>query len=141
MSSSVNGAAELPWPAFVFGALFAMHSHLFGEVMDIGPDRSSGRRTTATEIGAVPSKLLIAAILCVESALVWWYFRDLEIAVFLLAGALWFLADAAWLWRDSAYSPQAMKLFMWAWNGAALLGILWDYRSASLTGVRPVAGL
>jgi len=77
----------------------------------------------------------------VESALVWWHFRDLEIAVFLLAGALWFLADAAWLWRDRAYSPQAMKLFMWAWNGAALLGILWDYRSASLTGVRPVAGL
>jgi len=36
---------------FLFGALFAMHSHIFGEVMDIEPDRLSGRRTTATLIG------------------------------------------------------------------------------------------
>jgi len=141
LSSSLNRTAELPWPAFVFGALFAMHSHLFGEVMDIGPDRASGRRTTATEIGAVRSKLLIAAILGAECALVSWYFRDPVIGGFLLAGAVWFIADATWLWRDRAYSPQAMKLFMWAWNGAALLGILWDYRSASLTEIRPVRGI
>ena len=48
LSSWLNHAPQLPWPAFVFGALFAMHSHVFGEVMDIAPDRLSGRRTTTT---------------------------------------------------------------------------------------------
>lgn len=48
LSSWLNHVNQLPWPTFLFGALFAMHSHVFGEVMDIGPDRFSGRRTTAT---------------------------------------------------------------------------------------------
>src|SRR5262249_34085334 len=129
LSSWVNGAQQLPWQTFVFGALFAMHSHVFGEVMDIAPDRASGRRTTATEIGPVRSKLLITGILCVEASVVWWSFRDPVVTGFLIAGALWFLADAGFLWRVKAYSPQTMKVFMWGWNAAALLGIFWDYRS------------
>jgi len=52
LSSWLNHAPQLRWPAMLFGALFAMHSHVFCEVMDIGPDRQSGRRTTATIIGA-----------------------------------------------------------------------------------------
>jgi len=47
----------------LFSGMFAMHAHLFGEIMDIEPDRASGRRTTATVIGRVPAKLLIAALL------------------------------------------------------------------------------
>jgi lycopene elongase/hydratase (flavuxanthin-forming) len=137
LSSWVNGVGQLPWPAFAFGALFAMHSHVFGEVMDIEPDRASGRRTTAAVLGAVRSKWLIAMILCVEVGMVWWYFRDAVIAGFLVAGALWFVADASWLWKKRAYSPRMMQMFMWAWNGAALLGILWDYKSASLTHIKP----
>ena len=53
LSSWVNGVPQLPWQTFVFGALFAMHSHLFGEVMDIVPDRETARTTTAVRIGAV----------------------------------------------------------------------------------------
>jgi lycopene elongase/hydratase (flavuxanthin-forming) len=139
LSSWVNGVAQLPSEAFVFGALFAMHSHVFGEVMDIGPDRASGRRTTATVIGAVRSKLLILVMLSVEAGLVWWYFRDAVIAGFLAAGALWFVADAGWLWKKRPYSPGVMKVFMWAWNAAALLGILWDFKSASLTHLKSIA--
>ena len=139
LSSWVNGVEQLPWPTFVFGAVFAMHAHVFGEVMDIGPDRASGRRTTATLLGAVRSKQLIAVLLCVEVGVVWWYFRDPVIAGFLAAGAVWFIADGFWMWRERAYSPRVMKLFMWGWNAAALLGIFWDYRSASLTHVRPFA--
>jgi len=52
LSSWVNGVPQLPWQTSTFGALFAMHSHLFGEVMDIVPDRASGRTTTAVRIGA-----------------------------------------------------------------------------------------
>jgi 4-hydroxybenzoate polyprenyltransferase len=133
LSSWVNGAPQLPWQTFVFGGLFAMHSHLFGEVMDIAPDRESGRNTTAVRIGAMRTKLLIAVFLSGEAALVAVYFKDLLIAGFLAAGVLWFVADAWWLSRNSMYSPNTMKLFMWLWNAAAVLLILWDYAYGGLT--------
>ena len=133
LSSWVNGAPQLPWPTFVFGALFAMHSHLFGEVMDIVPDRESGRTTTAVRIGAVRTKLLMTVFLSVEVALVTRYFHDRVIAGFLALGTLWFFADALWLWRNKPYSPKVMILFMWMWNAAAVLLILWDYTQATLT--------
>ena len=37
LSSWLNGVPQLPWQTFVFGALFAMHSHLFGQIMDVEP--------------------------------------------------------------------------------------------------------
>lgn len=133
LSSWINGAPQLPWPTFVFGALFAMHSHLFGEVMDIVPDRESGRTTTAVRIGAVRTKLLMTVFLIVEVALVTRYFHDRVIAAFLALGAAWFVADALCLWRNKPYSPKVMTLFMWMWNAAALLLIAWDYTQGTLT--------
>jgi len=133
LSSWLNEAPQLPWQTFVFGALFAMHSHVFGEVMDIGPDRLSGRRTTATRIGAVRAKFLIAAFLCIESALIYIYFHDVLVAGFLTAGMVWFVLDAGGLWKDRPYTPLQMRLFMLGWNAAALLGIGWNWMSASLT--------
>lgn len=141
LSSWLNGVRQLPWQSFVFGAMFAMHSHIFGEVMDIEPDKISGRQTTATLIGAVPSKLLIAGTLCVESALVYFYFGDRVIAGFLGVGAAWFVADATLVWRSRAYSPPEMKLFMWGWNATALAGIFWSWSQASLTSVSRSIGL
>jgi 4-hydroxybenzoate polyprenyltransferase len=135
LSTLVNGARQPPWQTFVFGALFAMHSHLFGEVMDISPDRASGRVTTAVRIGAVPTKLVIAALLGVEAVLVATCFRDPVITGFLACGVLWFLVDASWIWRNRAYSPQLMKGFMLAWNAAALIGIVWDYSRSPFTHV------
>ena len=141
LSSWLNGVRQLPWQSFVFGAMFAMHSHIFGEVMDIEPDRISGRQTTATLIGAVPSKLLIAGMLCVESALLYFYFGDRVIAGFLGVGAAWFIVDATLVWRSRAYSPTEMKLFMWGWNATALAGIFWNWSQASLTSVSRSIGL
>jgi 4-hydroxybenzoate polyprenyltransferase len=141
LSSWLNGVAQLPWQTFLFGAMFAMHSHIFGEVMDIEPDRLSGRRTTATLIGAVPSKLLIAGILCVETVLVYFFFGDLVITGFLGFGAAWFVLDALAIWKNRPYSPTEMRLFMWGWNATALLGIYWNWAHSSLTPVRHVAGL
>jgi 4-hydroxybenzoate polyprenyltransferase len=136
LSSWLNHVPQLPWPAFVFGALFAMHSHVFGEVMDIVPDRRSGRRTTATQIGAVRAKLLIAVFLCVETAMVYWFFHDAIISGFLAAGVLWFVVDSSVLWKERSYTPAQMRAFMWAWNGAAVLGMYWNWLKASLTNVR-----
>src|SRR5262249_48347497 len=136
LSSWLNGVPQLPWQTFVFGAMFAMHSHVFGEVMDIGPDRLSGRHTTATEIGAIPSKLLVAAFLMVETMLIYRYFGDFVIAGFLGLGALWFLADACFVWKHRPYSPLEMRLFMWGWNAAALTGIAWNWLHGSLLNTR-----
>jgi lycopene elongase/hydratase (flavuxanthin-forming) len=141
LSSWLNGASQLPWQTFLFGALFAMHSHIFGEVMDMEPDRRSGRRTTATLLGAVPSKLLIAAILCVETVLVYVSFGDLVITGFLGLGAAWFLLDATAIWRNRPYSPTEMRLFMWGWNAAAFAGMFWNWTKGSLLHARHVGGL
>src|SRR6266699_2268583 len=135
LSSWLNNAAQLPWQTFLFGAMFAMHSHIFGEVMDIEPDRLAGRRTTATVIGRVRAKFLIAVFLCIETALAQFYFRDWIITGFLAIGALWFLIDATLVWKERAYSPKEMRLFLRGWNAAALLGMIWDWSSGTLTHV------
>jgi 4-hydroxybenzoate polyprenyltransferase len=141
LSSWLNGAAQLPWQTFLFGAMFAMHSHIFGEVMDMEPDRRSGRRTTATLIGAVPSKLLIGAILCVETVLVYFSFGDLVITGFLGFGAAWFVLDGLLIWKNRPYSPTEMRLFMWGWNAAAFAGMFWNWSTGSLLHARHLAGL
>lgn len=132
LSSWLNHAPQLSWPAMLFGALFAMHSHVFGEVMDVVPDRASGRRTTATVIGVIASKFLICAVLVGESILVWRYFADLWISGALIVGVIWFLADALVIWRDRPYSLAQMRVFMLGWNAIALLSMPWVWRTASL---------
>jgi 4-hydroxybenzoate polyprenyltransferase len=141
LSSWLNKVPQLPWQTFLFGALFAMHSHVFGEVMDIEPDRMSGRQTTATLIGRVPAKLLIAGFLCIEAGLVTFYFHDLMIAGFLAIGMIWFVLDAAALWKNRPYSTPEMRLFLWGWNIAALLGILWNWKQSTLTHISMGHGL
>lgn len=132
LSSWLNRVPQLPWQTFLFGAFFAMHSHVFGEVMDIEPDQKSDRRTLATEIGRVPAKLFIAALLIIECILVAKYFDDRAITIFLAVGALFFLLDATLLWKNRAYSTPQMRLFLWGWNAAAILGIVWNALHGSL---------
>jgi 4-hydroxybenzoate polyprenyltransferase len=141
LSSWLNSVPQIPWQTFLFGALFAMHSHIFGEVMDIEPDRLSGRRTTATLIGRVRAKFLIAALLIVETSLVQLYFRDWIIAGFLACGAIWFIVDATLLWKNRAYSPKQMRLFLWGWNAAALLGMFWNWSHGTLLHLASAAKL
>jgi 4-hydroxybenzoate polyprenyltransferase len=135
LSSWLNGVPQLPWQTFSFGALFAMHSHIFGEVMDIEPDTLSARRTTATLIGRVPAKLFIGGLLCVEAALVYSCFRDPVITGFLALGAVWFLLDATVVWKNRAYRPTEMRMFMCGWNLTAFLGMFWNWSHHSLLAV------
>jgi 4-hydroxybenzoate polyprenyltransferase len=136
LSSWLNGVPQLPWQAFVFGALFAMHSHIFGEVMDIAPDRLVGRRTTATTIGAVNAKFLIAGILAVESMVVYAFFQTGLVAALLVCCGIWFVLDATMFWKNHAYQPGQMRMFMWAWNAASLAAIYWDWATSTLTQLR-----
>jgi 4-hydroxybenzoate polyprenyltransferase len=132
LSSWLNHAPQLRWQAMLFGALFAMHSHVFGEIMDIEPDRMSGRRTTATVIGVMPSKLLICGMLVAEAGLVWKYFADLWISGALAFGVVWFLLDALVIWRERPYRLSQMRVFMLGWNAIALATIPWVWRTATL---------
>jgi 4-hydroxybenzoate polyprenyltransferase len=125
LASWINGLPQLNWTAMLFGAMFAMHSHVFGEVMDRAPDAAAGRKTTAVVIGNVRAKLLMSGFLAVESALVWWAFKDGYIATFLVVSCTWFIADALLLWRDRPYSPAQMKFAMVAWNAIALGSMYW----------------
>ncbi|HEY6251502.1 MAG TPA: UbiA family prenyltransferase [Candidatus Angelobacter sp.] len=136
LSSWVNRVPGLRWPALLFGALFAMHSHVFGEIMDLEPDRSVGRQTTAVAIGRVPAKLLIAAFLFAETVLLYVFFRDLALIGFLLASGLWFVLDATLLWRSRPYTPAQMRFAMLAWNAIALGSMPWVWWKASLTALR-----
>ena len=132
LGSWLNGVPQLPWFTFVFGALFAMHSHLFGEIMDREPDLAAGRRTTAGTLGMVPAKWLLASILASEAALTGCCARDPWIAAALTGGALFFLLDATLLWRARPYAGWQMRLFFLGWNAAALLSIPWVWQSATL---------
>jgi 4-hydroxybenzoate polyprenyltransferase len=130
LSSWVNGIPQLPWPAMLFGALFAMHSHVFGEIMDLEPDRSVGRRTTAVVVGRVRAKLLIAGFLAVETALIYVFFRDLVLTGFLFASGLWFVLDATLFWRSRPYTPTQMRFAMVAWNAIAIGSMPWVWWKA-----------
>ena len=132
LSIWLNRVPPLSWPALLFGALFAMHSHVFGEIMDLEPDSSVGRRTTAVVIGRIPAKLLVAALLLVETGLLYVFFRDRILTAFLFASAVWFILDATLLWRGRPYTPSQMRFALLAWNAIALLTMPWVWWKASL---------
>jgi len=132
LSSWMNRLPQLRWPAVLFGAMFAMHSHVFGEIMDLEPDSSIGRRTTAVVIGRVPAKLLIATFVAAEGGLLYGFFQDLLLTGFLFASAAWFAVDATLLWRSRPYTPAQMRFAMFAWNAIALGSMPWVWWKASL---------
>jgi 4-hydroxybenzoate polyprenyltransferase len=132
LSSWLNHVPQLSWPAMIFGALFAMHSHVFGEIMDLEPDRLSGRCTTATVIGMLPAKFLVSGMLVVEALVVYKYFGDLVISCALGFAAVWFVFDALVLWRRQPYSLAQMRIFMLGWNAIALGSMGWVWSTASL---------
>ena len=132
LSSWINDAPLLPWATLLFGALFAMHSHVFGEVMDLEPDRAAGRRTTATVIGRVPAKLLMTVLMVAEAGLVVRFFGAKPVAGFLLVSAAWFVVDATVLWRSRPYSNRQMRFFLLAWNAIAVISMPWLWSRAVL---------
>jgi len=132
LASWLNHVPQVPWFTFLFGAMFAMHSHLFGQIMDLEPDRRAGRRTLAGVLRARPAKWLLIAFLAAEAVLIWTRARDRWLAAFLAASAVWFTLDVMLLWRDRPYSPGAMRLLFLGWNAVALGSIPWVWHTASL---------
>ena len=112
--------------------MFAMHSHLFGEIMDLEPDRRAGRRTLAGVLGARPAKWLLVAFLAAEAVLIWTSTGDPWLAAFLAASATWFTVDVVLLWGDRPYSAAEMRFLFLAWNAVALASMPWMWHAASL---------
>lgn len=119
----LNKIALPTWQFWVFGALFAMHSHLFGEIMDIEPDRLAERRTTAVAIGARATKVVICSLLIVETVLATSIVAKPWLPYMLAFGAVCFAADACFLWRERAYPTSLVTLFFLGWNLFLLLEI------------------
>ncbi|MEN1678497.1 MAG: UbiA family prenyltransferase [Planctomycetota bacterium] len=129
LSSWLNDAPQLPWPAMLVGALFAMHSHLVNEIADVDPDRVAGRRTTAVVIGVARTKLLIAAMLLAEAALMQAYFDSLMVVVFLAAAGAGFAIEAA-IYRDRVMPEWQLRWVLIAWNLVAIASMHWVWREA-----------
>jgi 4-hydroxybenzoate polyprenyltransferase len=127
LSCWLNDLPLAPWPIWVFGALFAGHSHLFGQIMDIAPDAAAKRRTTAVTIGAVRSKWLIVALLLVEVALAARIEDKPWLAPALFLAAIGFALDASVLWREKPYPTLLIFAFFLGWNAVLLgeIGLSW----------------
>jgi 4-hydroxybenzoate polyprenyltransferase len=127
LASWLCSVKQLNGPAMLFSAFFAMHSHLFGQIMDIDEDQVAGRRSTAVTIGVTNSKLLLVAILLAEASIAAVYFRGWIISLFMLAAAVFFIADA--FFGPKRYPLSFVKTFFIGWNLIAILTmhIIWRY--------------
>jgi len=130
-SSRLNHVPQLPWSSMAFGVMFAMHSHLLGQIMDLEPDRQAGRRTTAVVCGRLTTKFLIMGLMVAESIVVFVWIGDSIIAGFLAFGALWFLIDAALLYGSDPYPGFLMRCFLIGWNLAAVVSAPWVWARGS----------
>lgn len=127
MASWLCAVPQLNAPAMVFSGLFAMQSHLFGQLMDIDQDREAGRRTTAVVVGPRATKALLVALLIAEAVIAWRCFTGWYVAMFLAAGAVFFTADA--IAGPARYPVSFSKVFFVGWNVVVLASMhfVWRY--------------
>ena len=127
LASWLCSVEQLNAPAMIFSALFAMQSHLFGQIMDIEQDKFAGRRSTAVTIGVVPSKLLLSGFMFVESVIAFSFFRGPIVGVFMIAGAAFFFVDA--IFGPKKYPIQFVIAFFIGWNLICLatMHFIWQH--------------
>ena len=133
-SSWINEAPHLPLATLVFSALFAMHSHLFGQIMDLEPDREAGRTTTAVRLGVLPSKALLVALLATEALILWTAYEDPYVTSFLAGAAVVFAVDGLLVFRDRPYPKWAIVTAFLFWNVAAAASVHFMWARGTLAG-------
>lgn len=129
LSSFVCEVPQLNAPAMAFSGLFAMQSHLFGQLMDVDEDKAAGRKTTASLTGVRGGKLLLVAFMLAEAAIAYRYFQGHIVEGFLLCGALFFLADALVGFKGRPYPPFFSKAFFLGWNAVVIATMYFVWRS------------
>ena len=128
----LNEQPMLPWQTLFYLCLFAFQAHIAGEIMDIEPDRKAGKRTTASILGRQKTKLLMLALLILETYILSCWFQDYMLAGFLGVFSLWLIIDAFVIFKNRPYSLSQMKLFGLAMNVSAILSMLWILYSGKL---------
>lgn len=128
----LNDLQMLPWQTLLYLSLFAFQAHIAGEIMDIEPDKKAGKRTTATLIGRKNTKLLMLALLLVETYILSVWFQDYVLAGFLAVFSLWLILDVFVFFKDKPYTLAQMNIFGYAINLSAILSMIWVLYSGKL---------
>lgn len=132
LSILINETTPLPWQTYFYLLLFAFQSHLIGEIMDIGPDRLSGRRTTATLLGTKRTKLLVIFIVSLEVSLLFFVFKEYIFGGMLGIGLLWLIIDLVLVFKTKIYTLEQMKLFGFLSNIVAICSMAYVWYSGCL---------
>lgn len=132
LSVRLNGNIVVPVTTYFYLMLFAIQSHLIGEVMDIAPDRAGGRKTIATVLGYRWSKLLLAIIVGVEAYILLQIANEFLLGVFLIFYAAYMVVDAFFIFKNKPYPLPLIKLFGICANIAALTTMVWLWITGSL---------
>lgn len=132
MSVNLNGNPIVPLLTYAYLALFAIQSHLIGEVMDIEPDKAGGRKTTATFLGYRNSKILLSLIVGIEAYILLYKANEQLLGLFLVFYALYLVVDAFFIFKNKPYPLQLLKLFGICANIAALTTMVWLWITGSL---------
>ena len=128
----LNDLNMIPWQTILYLTLFAFQAHIAGELMDIEPDRISGKKTTATLIGRKNTKYLMIAFLSVETYILYFWFQDYVLSGILGVFGLWMLIDVFLVFKERPYSLGQMKLFGLGMNASALVTMIWVLYSGKL---------
>lgn len=126
-SMDINGIDFIQPAMWLYLFLFAMQSHLMGEVMDIDSDRSSGRKTTATVLGMFRTKLLIMLLVLFEILIMFFAFGEIVFGGFLIFVLIWLMLDAFLIFKSNRYSIVQMKVFSVASNLIAIATMVYVY--------------
>ena len=135
LSVFVNETDALPWVTYLYLFLFALQSHLMGEVMDIEPDRKANRKTTATVLGMKKTKLLIIGIVVTEVILLFSVYKEPIFGAMLLFGLLWLIVDLYFVFKTQTYTIQQMRLFALLSNVVAIVSMGYVWYSGCLLSV------
>jgi len=132
LSIILNETAALPWQTYLYLTLFAVQSHLMGEVMDIEPDRKAQKHTTATVLGTKNTKLLIMLIVLTEVILLWTVYEAFIFGALLGAGLIWLLVDLLIIFKARRYTIGEMQLFALASNLISIVSMAYVWYSGCL---------
>jgi len=132
LSISLNQLQPLSFFAYVYLFLFALQSHLMGEVMDIEPDKAAQRKTTATLLGVIKTKVLIISIVLLELTILYFYFNEYIFTAILACGLLWLLIDLLIIFKNKTYTLFQMRVFGFSSNVIALVSIIYVWQSGCL---------
>jgi 4-hydroxybenzoate polyprenyltransferase len=124
--SCLLNEAEIPSIyTWVYLFLFCSQSQLIGEIMDIIPDRESGRTTTATMLGRKNSKLFLLLVVFIEILLVFFHFKDTFFTIFLSVFWIWLWVDLLLIFKEREYKLSHFRLFALGSNVTALFTMIY----------------